>query len=384
MGSNIRQCRPGSSKPITMSTDRRDSAGLTLETITTPAALASAAADWRALWARCPDATPFQSPEWILPWWECFGNGELRVLAFRHDGRLAGLVPLYSDAPGEAGPRILRLLGSGNTDYLDALIEPGLQQPVMRRVFDHLARPRRDWDYCDFLELRPGSALLETEAPAQWIDETLTGSECTGLVLPAGDPDAAIPHAFLKKLRYYRRRATRGAGMRIGQAGAMDFEAAFDALLSLHTARWEERNRPGVLADAAVQRFNRRAGRALLRRGMVRLYTLYLYERPAASCYTLVHRDRAYCYLTGFDPGFGKFSPGQIMLHHAVTEAAREGVRQFDLLRGREEYKDRWHPEIWRNRRRRLRCRALARERHPHPLHPSLKQAHENLQTRPQ
>lgn len=367
-----------------MSTDRADSAGLALEEITTKAALACAAPEWGALWNRCPDATPFQSPEWLLPWWECFGNGELRVLAFRRDGRLVGLVPLYVGAPGKAGPRILRLLGSGNSDYLDALIEPGREQPVMRRFFDHLARHRREWDHCDLLELRPASALLETPAPASWSDETLAGSACTGLVLPPGDPDAAIPQPFLKKLRYYRRRATRSAGMRIEQAGSAEFEAAFDVLLSLHTARWAARDRPGVLADAAVQAFNRSAGRALLRRGLVRLYTLYLHARPAASCYTLVHRRRAYCYLSGFDPGLGTFSPGQVLLHYAITEAAREGAGQFDFLRGREAYKDRWHPEIRRNRRRRLRCRALARERHRHPLHPSLKQAYDNVQTRPQ
>jgi hypothetical protein len=24
--------------------------------------------EWQDLFARCPDATPFQSPEWLLPW----------------------------------------------------------------------------------------------------------------------------------------------------------------------------------------------------------------------------------------------------------------------------------------------------------------------------
>ena len=30
--------------------------------------------EWQALWRRIPDATPFQSPEWLLSWWSCFGN----------------------------------------------------------------------------------------------------------------------------------------------------------------------------------------------------------------------------------------------------------------------------------------------------------------------
>jgi hypothetical protein len=28
--------------------------------------------EWRALWERCPDASPFQSDAWLLPWWRAY------------------------------------------------------------------------------------------------------------------------------------------------------------------------------------------------------------------------------------------------------------------------------------------------------------------------
>ncbi|MDB6125607.1 MAG: hypothetical protein JWQ71_4600, partial [Pedosphaera sp.] len=50
--------------------------------------------EWFELLTRCPTATPFQSPEWLLPWCHCLGPQETLVVLFRHEERLVGLVPL--------------------------------------------------------------------------------------------------------------------------------------------------------------------------------------------------------------------------------------------------------------------------------------------------
>ena len=53
--------------------------------------------DWMALWRRARGATPFQSPDWLIPWWQHIGEGELLTVAFHDEaeGRLVGLAPLY-------------------------------------------------------------------------------------------------------------------------------------------------------------------------------------------------------------------------------------------------------------------------------------------------
>jgi CelD/BcsL family acetyltransferase involved in cellulose biosynthesis len=51
--------------------------------------------EWRALWQRVSEATPFQSPEWLLSWWRFFGNKAPLVLTAREHGRLIGVLPLY-------------------------------------------------------------------------------------------------------------------------------------------------------------------------------------------------------------------------------------------------------------------------------------------------
>jgi CelD/BcsL family acetyltransferase involved in cellulose biosynthesis len=79
--------------------------------------------EWRALWRRIPTATPFQSPEWLLSWWSCFGSAAPLVLAAHEDDRLIGLLPLY--VCDEPGCRKLLPFGISLSDYLDALIDPG-------------------------------------------------------------------------------------------------------------------------------------------------------------------------------------------------------------------------------------------------------------------
>ena len=59
---------------------------------------------WLELWRRCPHATPFQSPDWLLPWWRNLGAGAAQIPFFGR-ARAQGLIrdPLYETDP--SGPR---------------------------------------------------------------------------------------------------------------------------------------------------------------------------------------------------------------------------------------------------------------------------------------
>lgn len=327
---------------------------LQIEEVTTADALEQLRPAWSALWARCPDATPFQAPEWLIPWWRHFGVGDLWVLALRQGEALVGLVPLYLYATEDRPTRTVMLLGTGNTDYLDALLAPLHAPELLAAVFDHLHQHRHRWDVCDLQQLRPGSALLAATPPRAWRDEVDDQAICPALVLPPADAAAGIPSGFLKKLRYYRRRSKRTGTVRVEAAEEDNFEELFDALLCLHGARWAEQDESGVLAGRDVRRFHETVARGMLRRGLLRLYGYRLDGRLVASYYGFTHRRRAYYYLSGFDPSFDKLSLGNQIVHYAVEAAVEEGVETFDFLRGQEAYKYRWGAEDHTNHRRRL------------------------------
>lgn len=96
-------------------------ASLVTTTLHDTAALRALEAEWWALWRRTPSATPFQSPAWLLPWWQAFAPGELFAVTVRRNGDLVGLAPLYIE-DGAHGRRLLSL-GISVSDYLDVLLD---------------------------------------------------------------------------------------------------------------------------------------------------------------------------------------------------------------------------------------------------------------------
>jgi CelD/BcsL family acetyltransferase involved in cellulose biosynthesis len=103
--------------------------GVSVEVLADFTSLEGIAGEWFALWAETPTSTPFQSPRWLLPWWRHFGTGELFTIALRHDHQLVAIIPLYLIAEESGSVPNVRLLGTGITDYLDALCRPGFEQP---------------------------------------------------------------------------------------------------------------------------------------------------------------------------------------------------------------------------------------------------------------
>ena len=297
-----------------------------IEVIDSDTRLEALGPEWDALWTRCPDATPFQSPRWLLPWWRQFGTGMPRVAIERRDGQLVGVLPLYV-LPGE---RKALPIGAGTTDYLDALGDPGPLLPAA------LARLRADpVDHVDLIEVPPWSKL-RWMAPPGWRAAWGESSPCPVLTLPD------LPAGIRRKLRMSRHRAERAGGWTVETADAATLAACFEALVRLHQARWVAQGEAGVLADPAVQAFWHEAAPALLAAGMLRLQVLRVGRVVAAAIMALLAPGRVFFYLSGFDEAQRFVSPGTLLLGAMLEAATAEGRTEAHFLRGQESYKYAW------------------------------------------
>jgi CelD/BcsL family acetyltransferase involved in cellulose biosynthesis len=312
---------------------------LVIREIESASELDSLRADWLALWKRSSTATPFQSPDWLIPWWKHFGKGQLFVLAVTHETRLVGLAPLFI-----TNTRSLSLLGTGNSDYLDLLLDDRVCNDASAAIFAHLCEHRHAWDECDFQNLRHTSPLLTMKSCAGFSERLQEQNFCPVALLPASAQRYldSLSHQLRHNLDYYHRRLSTLGDVEIECAGEHNFGELFDAFVKLHEARWQMNSMPGVLCDENVRSFHREAATGFLASGALRLYALRINGRIIASLYGFHHAARTYYYLGGFDPEFKQYSPGTILVAHAITAAIREGAREFDFLRGREDYKYRW------------------------------------------
>ncbi|HYC03555.1 MAG TPA: GNAT family N-acetyltransferase [Azospirillaceae bacterium] len=279
---------------------------------------------WWDLWRRDPDATPFHSPAWLLPWAETFQpETALAVVACR-DGRLDALLPLF-----RFEGRLIAL-GAGITDHCGPLLDPGFD-----RLDELLAVVGGEGMPIDLPDLR--GPLLEHPVPAGWAEERWSCEPWPVLPLPA-----TFSRSHRQNIRTSRNRAERLGPVTVERVAGTAVLAALEELTALHGARWRTRGEEGVLADGAVAAFHALAAPALDRAGLLRLWRLRVGERPAALQYGISAKRRFHYYLGGFDPDLSHVSPGALLLAHGIAEATADGCAEFDFLRGAEPYKYCW------------------------------------------
>ena len=313
-----------------------------IEQIETIQAMEQLRPEWARLWEQCPNATPFQSPEWLMSWWRHLGGGELRVLAVRRAGVLVGLAPLFLHA--WQGRRQISPLGVSYSDYFDFLLLPDIAQVGVEMIWRHLVQLRSQWDVCILPELRDGSPLLRASIPSELKSKIELAQVCPVLVLPPTVDEfmAKLPAHHRRNLRRAQKLIETSGGLRIERANEKTLPEFVNALFRLHQARWQQQDEPGVLSSANVQAFHREVMTDFQTRGMLRLYAMRRGDAITAVMYDFASGGRTYAYLGGFDPQLEQASPGTLLTFHAIQAAIQEGCREYDFLRGAENHKYVW------------------------------------------
>lgn len=313
--------------------------------------------EWKALWEEDPCATPFQSPEWLLPWWHQFG-GELRAVTIRQNGELTGLLPFYLYRDWRSGMRQCLLIGIGTTDYLDGVFAPECSVDCVWSAMQRLCS-ETEWDAITVSQLRQESKLRQAlegsngESGVDRADGNATRFESEGCARVRAMPTTELPAKIRRNVRYYRNRAVAQGDLRLTLANETNYLDCFDTLQRLHAERWQARGERGVLADRRMVAWHQESMPLLLEAGMLRLYCLTLEREPIGTLYAVVDpaglpgraERKAYFYMTAYSTRHAVLSPGTLLCAMAMEHAADEGVQTIDMLRGDERYKDFWHVE---------------------------------------
>jgi CelD/BcsL family acetyltransferase involved in cellulose biosynthesis len=326
---------------------------LRTEIVESPRRLVELEPEWNDLWDRDPLATPFQAPDWLLPWWSHFGYGQLQTIAVRNGSRLVGLAPLTrTRRPGLVCSRLVTV-GAGGSDYLHWLIDPAVGAEARRACLQTLAAEVRPWDVLDLPQWPETVPDPWAGEPLRWSQQAIPQEVCPFVPLPVREEglEAAIPRRMFDKVRYYRRRMAKAGNCRIEVAGSNQTPEFLAALFDLHRRRWGARGQPGVFFAPRIRRFHQEATVRMAGRGRLRLYGLRIDGALRAVHYCLIANRRVLYYAGGFDPDVGWMSPGTLLTAAAMEDGIRAGAREFDLLRGGEHYKYAWGAQERWNRR---------------------------------
>lgn len=293
----------------------------------------------------------FLTADWMTSWLEVFGPGHDVVnLAFEDTGDLIGLAPLAVTRARARQPlRRLMLVGQWPTsgEHLDVLARAGEEARVAEALaYSLTGRYRRRWDVLTIQRVLAGAPVLSHLAAA------FEERGCRVRLLPTGDsPFVTLPPAggdllhgrsknFREQARQTRRRIHGLGEVEVSVVGAdLALGAGFDELLRLHRTRWDGAS---SFDTPDKVRFHQALSPRLLDRDRLYLSLLRVDGRTIASRYDFVYDDRMWCMQGGWDPEHSSARPGMYLTHAALEWAMERGLRTYEFLGGKADYKARW------------------------------------------
>ncbi len=284
--------------------------------------------DWEELLTKCPWATVYQSPKFVLPWYEAYKETSEPVLVFGFEnGRLAGLFSLALEADK------ITAAGSWHCEYPVWIALPEYQDAfpdAAIRAIQEAFRPK----LLRLMFVPPGTPLGFS---AKW----------KASVVPVRR--ALVDLSDTAKVREsLRKKSNKSRLSRLARRGAVEFRKidnpeVFDATLDLIGVYCDFRH-GAVEGDMPFYGDPRKAPfyRAMARTpGLLHTTFLMCGDQLAAAHIGLQDRDSVGLGLIAHSPFLSQDSAGKIQLLLLIQQLAQEGLKTFDLTPGGD-YKDRF------------------------------------------
>ena len=295
---------------------------------------------WDALAARSRTGSLFQSWAWHRAWWDAFGEGRRLALAAVFDGAaLRGVAPWQVDQDGCLG-----LVGDGQADYLDLLVEPAdaaTLQALQRSAADVPGWSRGRWhnvpaDAVLIQGSEPGRRVLSPPIP------------CPRLDLAAGEETRRRVNkkSLRRHVNYWRKQP----GYRVEHLhGGESVAAGLDDFFDQHVGRWADTPTPSLFLEPRQRRFYQALVRRLEPCGALRFTRLWADGRPIAHHFGFLWRGTFVWYKPAFAIDLARKSPGEALLKELFEHALEQQARIFDFTVGGEAFKFRFASEVRHN-----------------------------------
>jgi len=283
-------------------------------------------------------APPFLRPGWIEAWWRAFGRGGLEIYTARSHGRLVAVVPLSH------GRGVLASPANWHTPLFGLVGEEAALHGLVRRILMDASAARRvslgfvDSSAADALAFR----AIALERGFRLRTQTLGRAVAVRIEGEWG--------TYEQRLSGNLRRGLKRSLRRLQKVGEVTFQHAdgqtgLDALLTegfrIESLGWKGTRGTAIAAHPETERFYRDVGTWAAGQGCLRLAFLRVDGRAIAFWFAIEDHGVHYALKSGFDPGYGAFSPGRLLLHRSLEDAFSRDLTRFEMGQS-EDYKLSW------------------------------------------
>lgn len=301
--------------------------------------------EWDGLASHGMTDTPFQTLAYQRAWWTHLkpeGAALLSIVTRSDEGTLLGIGCFYA--------RDGQLHFNGcieETDYLDLITPADQAKEVWQATWECLVAEGfpawRVLELCNVPAASPTRTILPELARTRGleIDESVN-EVCPVIQLPITFDDylSMLDSKQRRELsRKLRRAEAADVVTTVIDAGAgLDVEVD-DFLDLLQKSTFEKRD----WLNGGRRALFHEVAQAAQDAGTLQLMFTSIEGRRAAGLFNFDYRDRIWVYNSGLDPAaFAALSPGLVLTATAIQHAIESGRKEFDFLRGDEEYKYRF------------------------------------------
>jgi CelD/BcsL family acetyltransferase involved in cellulose biosynthesis len=307
--------------------------------------------EWNTLLEDSISHVPFLRYEYLHTWWQTRGGGEwpeaeLAIITAEEEGRLIGIAPLFM--ANHAGSQELLILGSIEvSDYLDLIVRVEDLERFVDGILEFLLGMQDlKWERLDLYNLLDGSpslTALEQAAMKKGLAFESTRLQHSPFIPLPGDWETYLA-GIDKKQRHEIRRKMR----RVEEAGTVvrwyivedgsTLEAETNAFISLME---NDDDKLKFLTEKMREHIHLTV-RCAFDSGCLQMAFLEVNGEKAAGYLSFDYLGRMWIYNSGLDWKFSEYSPGWVLLGNLIRWAIESGHKEFDFMRGDEDYKYRF------------------------------------------
>lgn len=332
------------------------SSGVSIRTITTLDGWSAVACDWNQLVSQSVTDSVFLTFDWLSSWWKAFassGDSLCVVTAFR-GSQLCAAAPLLRrrERRGAVSLTSLRSLTNVHTpryDWLWRKEDPG----AVRAVFDALQRDAA-WDTMTLDYVPSDSPTLGVllnlahEARGRAKQDWCMSSPWVPIRGAWSDYYATLSTKLRSNTRYAERKLGEIGALTLTEVrGGTELAAALRRAYTIEQSSWKGKSGTAIADHPSEEQFYSEVAALASERGWFRLFFLELDGRPIAFDYCLDYRQTCNLVKIGYEPTFGKHSPGNVLRMRVLEQLFAGGRhRQYDMLGTASEYKLRWTQDV--------------------------------------
>lgn len=280
---------------------------------------------------------PFTGHDWLYSWWECFEDGQLKIIFVNKNNKLVAIAPLFIDHKG-----VLRFIGEGESDYCEFILDKNqdsfelinyvLQYMIERFKIKRIRLEgiiRREQLICVKKSLEKSHSVFVKKKNHCYMSEMMDYEIYK----------STISRNLLKSSRNTWNRIQRGLpGFKFNTVDDVSKEW-IDNFIDLHIKRWKSKNIESKYKKTNYRSFIKKIVEKYNKNGLIAYEILDNSELMAAELCFIINNTQNH-YLAVVNNDYLQYSAGSYLNYLVLQNTVNR--YNIDFLRGAENYKKRW------------------------------------------